>query len=69
MDQYYEGARNEIQWASVRYILDTTVRALLEDSSRRFIYVEVAFFERWWVEQSESMQQCVRKLVENGQLE
>ena len=35
----------------------------------RFIYVEIAFFWRWWQEQEEFMQAQVRKLVSNGQLE
>ena len=35
----------------------------------RFIQVESAFFWRWWTEQNEAMQNMVRDLVENGQLE
>ena len=35
----------------------------------RFIYVEIAFFWRWWQEQEEFMKAQVRKLVSNGQLE
>ena len=38
-------------------------------SSNRFIYVEIAFFWRWWQEQEEFMKAQVRKLVSNGQLE
>lgn len=67
--QYYVGSKQETQRASVRYVLDTTIRALLEDSKRKFIYVEVAFFERWWTEQTDAMKDKVRELVHNGQLE
>lgn len=36
---------------------------------RRFIYVEMAFFWRWWRQQSDSMKDTVRQLVKSGQLE
>ena len=35
----------------------------------RFIFVEMAFFTRWWAEQTESMKDVVRSLVNNGRLE
>ena len=35
----------------------------------RFIYVEIAFFERWWNEQSEDMKTIVRSLVGARRLE
>lgn len=35
----------------------------------RFIYVEVAFFLKWWQEQTEDMKMAVHDLVSNGQLE
>ena len=35
----------------------------------RFIYVEIAFFWRWWQEQDEATQTEVKRLVQNGQLE
>lgn len=42
---------------------------LVEDPTKRFIYVETAYFWRWWEEQNDKMQSKVRKLIENGQLE
>jgi len=69
VDQYYYGSHSEIQEASVQYILDTVVTSLLEDEHRRFIYVEIAFFNRWWDEQSEDRQNEVRTLVNEGRLE
>jgi alpha-mannosidase len=53
----------------VQYILDSVIACLLEDPARMFIYVEQAFFQRWWQEQSDSMKSDVRGLVANGQLE
>lgn len=35
----------------------------------RFIYVEMAFFKRWWDEQNDEMKELVRGLVNRGQLE
>ena len=39
------------------------------DPTKRFIYVEIAFFWRWWQEQDDRMQTLVKYLVQNGQLE
>ncbi|XP_034756672.1 lysosomal alpha-mannosidase [Etheostoma cragini] len=69
VDQYYYGDRNDIQHAGVQYILDSVVDQLLKNPDRRFIYVETAFFYRWWKQQSSSMQQTVTQLVNEGRLE
>jgi lysosomal alpha-mannosidase len=69
VDEYYYGANNSIQTAGVQYILDSVIPALEANPARRFIYVEIAFFSRWWYEQSAAMQQRVRTLIANGQLE
>ena len=61
VDQYY--------YQSVQYILDTVVEELARNPDRRFIYVEIAFFERWWWEQDNETKSRVKALVENGQLE
>ncbi|XP_074275154.1 putative alpha-mannosidase At5g13980 [Silene latifolia] len=67
--QYYVGAYNSIQAACVQNILDSLMPALLADRNRKFIYVEQAFFQRWWREQNEAMQNIVKDLVKYGQLE
>ncbi|XP_011098966.1 probable alpha-mannosidase At5g13980 isoform X1 [Sesamum indicum] len=69
VDQYYVGSNNSIQGACVQNVLDSLVSALLADKNRKFIYVEQAFFQRWWREQSEAIQLIVRQLVSSGQLE
>ncbi|CAF5105650.1 unnamed protein product, partial [Rotaria sp. Silwood1] len=69
VDQYYYGARNDIQHAAVQHILDSVIQSLLENPDRRFIYVEIAFFWRWWLEQTEQMQNTVKQLVNEGRLE
>ncbi|XP_052781407.1 lysosomal alpha-mannosidase-like isoform X1 [Mya arenaria] len=69
VDQYYYGARNEIQNAGVQYVLDSVIPALVSDPNKRFIYVEIAFFARWWREQTDSMRHVVKGLVNSGQFE
>ncbi len=61
-------ARNDIQHAGVQYILDSIVLALDENPDRRFIYVEIAFFWRWWNQQTEDMREKVRGLVNDGKV-
>ena len=58
--------RNDIQHAAVQYILDSVIPALLEHDDRRFIYVEMAFFWRWWMQQDEEMRNVVQQLVSEG---
>lgn len=60
-------ARNDIQWAGVQYILDSVIQELINDRNKRFIYVEMAFFHRWWQQQHDSLQHRVRGLVNEGQ--
>jgi lysosomal alpha-mannosidase len=69
VDQYYYGTKNVIQKAGVRYILDSVVSALLENNQRRFIYVETAFFWKWWNQQDESVKAAVTYLVNQGRAE
>ncbi|XP_060037774.1 lysosomal alpha-mannosidase isoform X2 [Erinaceus europaeus] len=69
VDQYFYGIHNDIQHAGVQYILDSVLEALRAEPSRRFVYVEMAFFSRWWHQQSNATQEAVRALVHQGRLE
>ncbi|XP_012160548.1 lysosomal alpha-mannosidase isoform X1 [Ceratitis capitata] len=69
VDQYYYGSQTLIQKAGVQYILDSVVQELLKDSEKRFIYVESAFFFKWWREQTPELQEQVKMLVNEGRLE
>ena len=51
-----------IQPAGVQYIIDSVIPALVADPTKRFIYVESAFFWRWWGGQGEAMRSTVRGL-------
>ncbi|KAG5252146.1 glycosyl hydrolase family protein [Salix suchowensis] len=69
VDQYYFGGNNSIRGACVQNVIDSVMSSLFEDKNRKFIYVEMAFFQRWWRQQSEAMKIKVKDLVNSGQLE
>ncbi|XP_074649565.1 lysosomal alpha-mannosidase-like [Tubulanus polymorphus] len=69
VDQYFYGAHNEIRTAGVQYILDSVVAQLMKDSRKRFIYVEMAFFYRWWRQQDDTIRHDITNLVNSGRLE
>ncbi|XP_075400979.1 lysosomal alpha-mannosidase-like [Tenrec ecaudatus] len=50
-------------------ILNSVVKALLANPTRRFTYVEMAFFSRWWQNQTKSIQKTVQELAHQGRLE
>ena len=58
--------RNDIQHAGVQFILDSVIPDLVANPDRRFVYVEIAFFWRWWNQQTEEMHNTVRQLVNEG---
>eukprot|EP00002_Diphylleia_rotans_P015223 TRINITY_DN2949_c0_g1_i3.p1 TRINITY_DN2949_c0_g1~~TRINITY_DN2949_c0_g1_i3.p1 ORF type:complete len:804 (+),score=157.64 TRINITY_DN2949_c0_g1_i3:64-2475(+) len=53
----------------VQYILDNVVTELLANPKRKYIQVEVAFFERWWHQQTDTRKAEVKRLVDSGQFE
>ena len=46
VDQYYYGSNKYINTVGVQYILDSVIPQLVMDPTKRFIYVEIAFFWR-----------------------
>lgn len=68
-NNYVRPGKTTIQKAGVQYILDSVVRELISDPEKRFIYVESAFFFKWWREQSDTMKNQVSQLVQEGRLE
>ncbi|THG02797.1 hypothetical protein TEA_017027 [Camellia sinensis var. sinensis] len=69
IDQYYVGSNNSIQGACVENVLDSVVVSLRRDLNRKFVFAEMAFFQRWWGRQNVEIQKEVRNLVHAGQLE
>ncbi|KAN0006982.1 hypothetical protein ACTFIU_005175 [Dictyostelium citrinum] len=60
LEQYYS--------ENVTVILDNVINTLIKDSSKKFNWAEIYYFETWWNEQSSFLQAQVRDLVNNGQL-
>jgi hypothetical protein len=44
----------------------SVVDELHRDPNKKFIYVEMAFFFKWWKEQDEKTRKIVEGLVQNG---
>ncbi|KAI6219303.1 Alpha-mannosidase [Aphelenchoides fujianensis] len=55
--------------ATVKRILDAALAELEENADLRFIFAEIAFFERWWAGLAASERERVRRLLHGGQLE
>ncbi len=52
----------------MQYILDAVIHSLDENPDRRFIYVEIAFFWRWWNQQTNETHDKVKKFVNEGKI-
>jgi hypothetical protein len=65
---YVYAARNKIQHAGVQYVIDSIIHALDQNPDRRFIYVEIGFFWRWWRQQTDDMRNKVKQFVSEGQI-
>jgi lysosomal alpha-mannosidase len=61
-------ARNDLHRAGIQHILDSVMLALEENPDRRFIYVEIAYFWRWWNEQTEEIRDKVTGFVNDGKI-
>ena len=69
VDELYYGLNNHIQRAQVKNLVSSVIESLLANPDRKFIIVEQAFFQMWWDEQEQDMQDTTRQLVASGQLE
>ena len=69
VDQYYYGSDQELAKGAVQFILDTVTTELASDPDKRFVYAEMAFLHRWWLEQDNATQERVRTLVADDRLQ
>jgi Glycosyl hydrolases family 38 N-terminal domain len=55
----------------VHYVIDTAIEALMVNPTRKFIYVEQAYFWRWWHAESTTdiQRDNLRSLVKQGRWE
>ena len=67
LDYYYSG-NNKFK-VSVKKILDSMVISLLNNKERKFSYVEMIFFSRWYYNQTEEIKIKVKELIKEGRLE
>jgi lysosomal alpha-mannosidase len=63
---YFEGNEGA---PSVKNILDNFIVSLNDNPERTFIYVEMAFFTKWYKTQSDSTKQQVKQLLKEGRFE
>ncbi len=64
---YYYGTASHVR--GVKDILDSMVKSLTENPNRTFIEVEIAFFSKWWEEQTEATKNKVKQFLQAGRLE
>jgi alpha-mannosidase len=69
VDQYYTLQNVSLAPGGVQYTLDTVTEELSLDPNRKFLYIEQAFFQRWWREQDDATRQLWQQFVQNGQVE
>ncbi|ESO82023.1 hypothetical protein LOTGIDRAFT_135457 [Lottia gigantea] len=71
MDQYYSGQGQSYYHGGecVQCILNTVIPSLLKNPTRRFIYVEMSFFSKWYYAQNKQMKEDVKKLIRERRLE
>jgi hypothetical protein len=55
--------------SSVRDIITRAYNGLMANTIRTYTYVEVAFFQLWWNEQTDAVKNNVKQLVASGRLE
>ena len=53
VNQYFDGARRDIQWTYVDVELSTVIDSLLANPARRFSEVEMKFFTMCWEKQND----------------
>lgn len=46
--------------------MDSVVQELQKDPTKRFMYVEIAYFARWFREQDDATRHVVKGLVNEG---
>jgi len=53
----------------VEKIISNVIHELQLNKDRKYMYVEMIYFSKWWTYQTEETQSIVRELIRNGQLE
>lgn len=74
IEQYYWGThtkefKTNHDDAHVEKIISNVIRELQLNKERRFMYVEMVYFSKWWQYQTEKEKNIVKDLVNSGRLE
>ncbi|OAF69774.1 hypothetical protein A3Q56_02473 [Intoshia linei] len=69
IDSYYYGVDKDKKNVGVKYILNSIYRELQLNEDFKFIYSEMAFFTKWWNEQTSLTKENVKKLVKQRRLQ
>ena len=67
LDDYYMGTDD--CKVSVKRILDNMLVSLSNNKERKFSYVEMSFFKKWYDTQTEKIKQKVKDFIKEGRLE
>ena len=67
LDDYYMGTDH--CKVSVKRILDNMVVSLSNNKERKFSYVEMSFFKKWYDTQTDKIKQKVKDFIKEGRLE
>lgn len=67
LDDYYMGTDH--CKVSVKRILDNMVVSLTNKKDRKFSYVEMSFFKKWYDTQTDKIKQTVKDFIKEGRLE
>jgi len=65
---YYNGP-GSADGGCVRCIFDNVYGSLLKNEQRKYQIAEVAFFKRWWRDQTETVKENYRRFLREGQVE
>nr|KAI8764839.1 lysosomal alpha-mannosidase-like [Biomphalaria glabrata] len=72
VDQYYTGeipADIGQELGCVRCTLESTIRELEKNKDRRFVFIEMKYFSRYWNEIKDSERELIRTLIRERRLE
>ncbi|KAH9502481.1 Lysosomal alpha-mannosidase, partial [Bulinus truncatus] len=67
VDEFYTGAA--VATSCVQCILQLTIRELAKNPDRRYIFIEMKYFSRYWNEINETERNFIRQLIRERRLE
>lgn len=53
-------------YPDVKLILQNVIEQLAKNDSRKFVYSEIHYFDKWWKEIDQNKRDLVKKMISNG---